>query len=245
MNHKAIIFDCDGTLVDSEYAHYLSWQYALQNQGSDLSEEEYAFYVGKGVEANARLMAEKIGSKAVQTILHDKMVRYFQIKHTGLPPISSTIEFIHRLALEKKSLGLKFGLASAAPKEEILSHLSHLGIGKFFDIVLSGIDDLHSYSDPEGVNKPKPYIYLHAAKELGVSPQQCVVIEDSATGVTAGVKAGCITIAVPNRSTRYQDLSHAHLRIESFGNIGVKEFFELIRRRAESQTQSCCTTYPV
>ncbi len=226
---KAIIFDCDGTLVDSEYAHYLSWQYALQNQGSDLSEEDYAFYVGKGLEANAKLMAEKIGSSAAQIILEDKMHRYLQIRQSGLPPIAPTIDFIHRLAMEKEQRGLKFGIASAAKKEEILTHLLHLGIEKLFDIVLSGADDLSAYTDPEGVNKPKPYIYLHSAKELGVAPERCVVIEDSSTGVTAGVGAGCFTIAVPNRSTRFQDLSHAHLRIESFAPISVNEFFEIIK----------------
>jgi len=226
---KAIIFDCDGTLIDSEYAHYLSWQYALQNQGSDLSEQDYAFYVGKGLETNAHLMAEKIGSKAVAAILQDKLERYLQIRQNGLPPISATVDFVQRLKLERR--GIKLGLASAARKEEILTHLDHLGIAPLFDIVLSGVDDLSSYHDPEGVNKPKPYIYLHAAKQLEVAPEQCVVIEDSATGVTAGVGAGCFTIAVPNRSTKFQDFSHAHLKIESFANLSVDAFFELLLRK--------------
>ena len=90
------------------------------------------------------------------------------------------------------------GLASASPKDEILLNLQQHQIEHLFDVIISGKDDLSEYNDPEGVNKPKPYIYLHAAKLLDISPQQCVVIEDSRSGVTAGVDAGCFVIAVPN-----------------------------------------------
>jgi len=62
---------------------------------------------------------------------------------------------------------------------------------------------------------------------LDVSPKQCVVIEDSKSGVSAAVNAGCITIAAPNSFTKYQDLSHATLQIESFSNITLEQFFQL------------------
>ena len=84
------------------------------------------------------------------------------------------------------------------------------------------------YSDPEGVNKPKPYIYLHAAKLLGVSPEGCVVIEDSPPGIAAGVSAGCFTIAVPNDCSRHQDLSEAHLCLESFSNMNYADLLHLL-----------------
>jgi beta-phosphoglucomutase-like phosphatase (HAD superfamily) len=146
----------------------------------------------------------------------------------GLPPIAPTVKFLKTLLQEKESLGLKIGVCSAAKKEEILAHLQHLGLEGKLDIVLSGQEDLVGYSDPEGVNKPKPYIYLHAMKLLGVSPSQCVVIEDSAPGVRAGVDAGCFTIAVPNDYTCFHNLSHAHLRIESFADITPVLFFQMV-----------------
>lgn len=228
MQIKAVIFDCDGTLVDSEIAHYLSWQYALQNQGSDFSVEEYYSYVGNGIEANAKLLVEKFGCDCVQRMIADKNHHYHQLQNLGLSAIQPTIDFIHRLSADKEQLGLNFGLASAARKEEILVNLRHLDIENLFDIILSGSDDLTAYNDPEGVNKPKPYIYLQAAKELELSPSQCIVIEDSATGVTASMKAGCFTIAVPNNYTLHQDLSHADLRIESFADIMVSDFLQMV-----------------
>lgn len=228
VNIKAIIFDCDGTLVDSEYAHYLAWQHALQQEGGDLTLEEYYNYVGKSVETNAKLLAERIGSIHVERIMENKRKFYHALQNEGLPAIEHVVDFVHRLAKDKQKYGFKLGVASAAKKNEILINLRNLKIDKFFDIVISGYDDLSHYSDPEGVNKPKPYIYLHVAKELGFLPHECVVIEDSLSGVTSGVNAGCITIAVPNDYTRHQDLSTANVKLNSFVRIASYEDFLLM-----------------
>jgi len=225
---KAVIFDCDGTLVDSEYAHYLSWKHALSTLGSDLTLDEYYQYVGKSAQTNAQLLAEKTGRDAPDLILKMKREYYEKLCKAGLPPISSTVDFLKCLAAKKESLGIKIGVCSAARKVEILAHLRHLEIEHLLDIVLSGQEDLGEYFDPEGVNKPKPYIYLHAMKKLGASPDNTVVIEDSASGAAASVAAGCFTIAVQNDYTQQHDLSHAHMRIKSFAGLSVDDFFKMI-----------------
>lgn len=225
---KAIIFDCDGTLVDSEEAHLSAWRRTLQNRGHDLTLEQCLLYTGKPASVIAELIAETIGCSCSDEILAEKRAYYRELHQQGLPPIEATVDFLKRLANEKERLGFKLGVASAAIKSEILSNLRFLGIEELFDIILSGQDDLKHYADPEGVNKPKPYIYLHAMKKLGVFPAECVVIEDSSTGVNSGVSAGCFTIAIPNIYTRDQDLSNAHLRIESFADINVDHFFQMI-----------------
>jgi beta-phosphoglucomutase-like phosphatase (HAD superfamily) len=225
----AVIFDCDGTLVDSEHAHFSSWRYAVQKQGGDLSPSEYIAYVGHPEEP-VRALANKIGTDCGEEILRDKTAHYRQLHTAGHPPIQATLDFLRLLANEKKRLGLKLGLASAAARQEILMNLRHHQIEHVFDVILSGQDDLDDYSDPEGVNKPKPYIYLHAAKQLNLAPDQCIVIEDSRTGVTAGVDAGCFTIAVPNSYTQHQDLSHAHWIVDSFSDISVNNFLQMISK---------------
>jgi HAD superfamily hydrolase (TIGR01509 family) len=225
---KAIIFDCDGTLVDSEPTHHLSYRHVLKKWGADLTSEEYLLFVGNPVELNVKILAEKMGADCAEEILDAKRAKYRELHQKGHPPIQATIEFLHRLASEKERLGLKVGLASASPKDEILLNLQQHQIEHLFDVILSGKDDLGEYRDPEGINKPKPYIYLHAAKLLDLSPQQCVVIEDSRSGVTAGVDAGCFVIAVPNSYTKHHDLSHAHLKIESFSDMSVEEFLKMV-----------------
>ncbi|HEX2578911.1 MAG TPA: HAD family phosphatase [Rhabdochlamydiaceae bacterium] len=235
---KAVIFDCDGTLVDSEHAHCSSWQSALQKFGGELSLEEYYGYIGKPAAAIAEILAKKIGTDCAQEILKGKRVHYSALIRKGHPPIQHTIDFLHRLAKEKDRLGLKLGLASAGSKEVILMNLRTHNIEHLFDIILSGQDDLSDYVDAEGVNKPKPYIYLHAAKLLHLAPKECVAIEDSQSGVTAGKSAGCVTVAVPNEYTRYQDLSHAHLVIESFSSLSVQQFLETATQLTKYQSVS-------
>ncbi len=148
--------------------------------------------------------------------------------HTRAP---ETVAFALRLFQEKKKRGLKFGVASGARKKEILLHLKAIGINTFFDVILSGKDDLSEYRDSEGTNKPKPYVYLKTAKMLGLIPEECIAIEDSGIGIKAAVSAGCFTIAVPNAFTKAHDLSRAHLQIDSFAGISVDAFFSMILKR--------------
>ncbi|MBN1914736.1 MAG: HAD family phosphatase [Parachlamydiales bacterium] len=225
---KAIIFDCDGTLVSSEEAHFSAWQQVMKNRGDDLSIQDLVFFIGKSDALIARLLAYKLQTKDPTLLLLEKKSFFLELLQQGFPSIEGTVQFVHRLLQEKEKLNLKLAVASAADKDEILLNLKGLHLENSFDIILSGQSDLQDYHDPEGVNKPKPYIYLHAAKLLDVSPQECVVIEDSHTGVTASADAGCFTIAIPNTWTKHQDLSKASLQLESLQNFSVEKFLETI-----------------
>lgn len=238
MDHiKAVIFDCDGTLVDSEHAHYAGWKQALQKHGQDFSIEEYYPYVGRPTALIAKALSKKIGKECAKEIVRDKLECFFAMQGKGLPPIHHTVDFVCKLAVEKKQRNLKLGVASAAGHDEISAHLKSLGIAHLFDVILSGQDDLTDYHDPEGVNKPKPYVYLHMAKVMNILPSECIVIEDSCSGVTAGSSAGCVTIAVPNSYSRCQDFSLADLKIESFAGIDVEMFFNMIKETLVSRSR--------
>lgn len=206
----------------------MSWQHACGKQWWDFPLDEYHLFVGKPSRAIAQVLAERIGKDCAEQILCDKRAHYHHLQNGGHPPIQATINFLRLLAKEKEKRNLKLGLTSAARKEEILLNLRHQGIDHLFDVILSGQDDLGDYHDPDGVNKPKPYIYLQAMKLLGVFPAECIVIEDSASGVKAATTAGCFTIAVPNDFTRYHDLSLAHLQMDSFADIDIDKFFKIV-----------------
>lgn len=232
---RAVIFDCDGTLVDSEHAHYAGWKHALQKYGHDLSPTEYCSYVGHSTEVIASLLSKKIGKDCAREILKDKVAYFLAMQEKGLPPIHHTVDFVHHLAEAKEKFGLKLGVASAAGKKEILTHLKNLEIDHLFEVILSGQDDLGDYPDAEGVNKPKPYIYLHMAKIMNLKPSQCIVIEDSWSGVTAGKTAGCITIAVPTVYSHKHDFSLADLKLESFSGMDTETFLQTVRARLRSR----------
>ena len=240
-NHiiKAVIFDCDGTLVDTESVLCEAWKFAFQQQGYNLTEREYWEIIHQNAIAGhplGRLIIAEVGCKILNKKCEEELLQDMEnyiadvkTKNRGFPPVEATLNFLHDLAKLKEDLGIKIGLASGNSKKNILFHLKDFDVVSYFDVILSGSEDLSDYQDDEGTNKPKPYIYQQAAKLLGVLPSECVAIEDSGTGVYSAASAGCITIAIPNIGTTYHDFSRAHLKIESFSGIDVQNFFELIR----------------
>jgi HAD superfamily hydrolase (TIGR01509 family) len=221
---KAIIFDCDGTLVDSEQSHLAAWQRVASHHTNNLSHEDYIEFVGRSDSTLSEILARRIGHPSPFELLEQKRKFFLEYLHQGLPPIIETVNFVRELFKNREVHGLKLAVASAALRYEVLANLKTLGFENLFDVVLSGHDDLSDYSDPEGVNKPKPYIYLHTAKLLGLSPSECVVIEDSYTGVAAGINAGCFTIAIPNEFSKTHDLSKASLKLDTLSGYTIESF---------------------
>lgn len=216
---EAVIFDCDGVLVDTEYLKFLAWQEALAEKNIPFTIEEYMPLVGHSGKYILSMIEKNKGMTIPEEILAVKSAKYHRLQKQGVPPIHEMIAFAKRFADEKKELGIKLGLASTAPKDEILQNLQQIGLKSAFDLIISGADDLDDYDDPEGKNKPKPYVYIESAKRLGVSPAKCLVFEDTAAGVDAAADAGMIAIAVPNQFTLNQDFSKAKAVISSYEDL--------------------------
>ncbi len=231
-----VIFDCDGVLIDSEKAHFLSWQKALRKHGVSClleKEEEYFSFVGTPAHVIVKRLGEKAHLESPAALVQDKNHFFEEFQQNGLPKMEKAIAFVQELAQMKKELGIKVGLASAAPRIELKSNLKRLGIEECFDVIVSGQDDLGEYHDPEGTNKPKPYIYLHAAKLLGLEPFQCLAFEDSHIGITAAATAGITAIAVPNAYTKGHDFKRAHRKIDSFSDIDMGRLEALLKPAPE------------
>lgn len=219
MKIKGIIFDCDGTLIDSEGLHLQAWKMAVQKRGFELHDELYFSLAGQTAETIAEKLYSLIGKDSPQKIVEDKRAFYRTLQQATTIPIIRTLCFLKEL----QNYDVKLGVASAAPKEEILINLRAMGIEKDFHTIISGVEDLAHIHDPEGVNKPKPYIYLHAALTLGLNPSECVAFEDTSFGVQAAKTAGLKTIAVPNLYTKKQDFSAADLIINSEDPINIHQ----------------------
>src|ERR1700722_14783347 len=166
---EAVIFDCDGVLVDTEYLKFLAWQKALASENIPFTIEEYAPVVGHSSK-NILLMIKRLKNIDIpERVIELKNVKYRIIQKQGVPPIDEMIACDKYFAENKQNLGIKLGLASSAPTKEILLNLQQTGLENCFDLIISGSDDLDSYQDAEGKNKPKPYIYIEAANRLNVS----------------------------------------------------------------------------
>lgn len=218
----AIIFDCDGVLVDTEHLKFLAWQQALATLHIELSLEEYKAVAGHSSKKIVEMLEKAKGISIPEKVIHIRRSEYQKLQEHGVQPIEETVNFARYLSQNKDALGIKLGLASSASRSEILLNLKQIELEQAFDLIISGTDDLENYVDLEGKNKPKPYIYLEASKKLNIPSERCLVIEDSEAGVEAASKAGMITVAIPNNITADQDFSKANMIIDSISELSLQ-----------------------
>ncbi len=228
--YQALIFDCDGVLVDSEQHKFQAWHTALAEQAIDFPEHNYLPLVGYDSKHIARAIAAQSQRPFDQgAIIKRKNQLYQARQQQGITPLPDAVAFLKLAIKQKEKLGFKIAIASSAPKQEILENLRQLQINPAdLDYIISGSDDLRFIQDPEGVNKPKPYIYQICAKQLGIEPQQCLVFEDSSAGVDAAFYAGMDVIAIPNRYTAHQNFNHA-LKVAQFNEFDIARLQEDLR----------------
>lgn len=217
----AIIFDCDGVLVDTEYIKFLAWKKALARYGVPFTLDEYKVVLGNSSKRSlALIMASKKINLPAEKVIREKNEIYKKLHLKRKPKeIRPAVLLVRELVKHKKTLNIKLGLASSPCKEEIMHNLKAVGLENAFDMIISGHDDLKDIHDPEGTNKPKPYIYQRAAKWLNVAPEKCLVFEDSSAGVISAAEAGMTVFAVPNEYTQQQDFSRAARVLKSLSSF--------------------------
>lgn len=225
---KAVIFDCDGVLVDTEYLKFEAWREALAKHNINFTIEDYLPLVGHSSEKIASEIEKQKNAHFDQKIvISEKNVFYKARQAQGVPPIPEAVTFLKSILENKAKYNIKLGLASSAPHAEINRNLSSIGVNpKDFDAIASGDDDLKHIVDPEGTNKPKPYIYQIIAKSLSVVPEECIVFEDTNAGVEAAATAGMKAYAVPNKFTEKQDFKKAVQVLPSLSNFDIKAILQ-------------------
>ena len=180
----AVIFDCDGTLVDSEPLARTAWERALLPYGYALTDADAEASVGlpyPRVHAYFAARAELPDADAFWTEFTSQL---FTLIDSDLVPFPDAIAAAQAL----RAQGVPLAVASSSPRERLERTLGRAGLLDAFDVVVSGDEVEHG--------KPAPDMFLLAASRLGVEPETCVVIEDSPPGVQAGIAAGMFTLAV-------------------------------------------------
>lgn len=205
---KGIIFDMDGIIVDSEPLHYkVFMDYTKSKFGLAISDEEYHTFIGTTNYHIYSTLQEKYKIEGdLESIIkeYEEKCLDFLLSSKNEKPIQGVDILVKNLHKNK----IKLGLASSSPKKSINAVLELFDLHQYFDVLVSGQEVAHS--------KPAPDIFLRAAELLGISPQECLVFEDSRNGVLAAKAAGMQCIAYYNPSSGKQDLSRADRIIESF-----------------------------
>lgn len=208
---QAVLFDMDGTLVDSEPLWHEADKSWLERKGIELTPDEWIHIVGKGGAAFVReLMAHKGLQGSFPDLLEEKNREFIRIAATESRAYPEMITF----AREIKRRGLPRAIASASSPAIIQTTLECIGETELFDLRCSG--------DSVSESKPHPMLFRHTASLLGVPAENCLVIEDSQYGVEAGLRAGMTVVGVPHHipGELEQLFSRAHFLFPG----GMKEF---------------------
>jgi HAD superfamily hydrolase (TIGR01509 family) len=205
---KAFIFDLDGVIVLSEPLGLRAWRKWLAPYGKTLSEEQYDNLIGREAQEAAEWVICHTGVPAgVEQALHARPALLASVVDETLQPRPGIFELLE--ALQARCLPL--GVASNSFGEYVRRVLAVMELSGLFACVCTREDA------PRG--KPAPDLYLAAARCLGVLPGECLVVEDSPTGLQAALAAGAHAVAVPNERLRAQDFSGAVAIFDSLGEL--------------------------
>ena len=201
---KAVIFDMDGLIADTEYYHNLSIMQVAEEYGVKLKKSYLFKLVGFSTRDNFLLLEKDFCIKVdMESVLpHREEVYLDIIKRSG---IKAHPGFKELIALGKKT-GLKLAVGSSSDRPQVMTVLKILtgSVG----LTIGIFDEIVTGSDVKKV-KPAPDIFIKTAKKLRLAPADCLVLEDSVAGVAAAKRAGMRCIAVRTRYSKKQDLSRA------------------------------------
>jgi beta-phosphoglucomutase family hydrolase len=186
---RAVLWDMDGTLIDSEEFHWISWRDTMANQGIAITREQFLASFGL---RNDSVLPRWLGAAAtperIEKIANAKEEMYRHlVRAEGISPLPGVASWLHRL----HSQGWLQAIASSAPRANVEAVLEALAVAQFFQGIVAA-EDVHR-------GKPDPEVYLTAAARLGASPDRCIVVEDAVAGIEGARKAGMRSIGVsPN-----------------------------------------------
>lgn len=217
---KAVIFDFDGLVIDTEGPVVQSWQELYREYGCESPLSYWLSVVGqaKGTHDPFRHLEVQVGRALDKAVLAPKRVARETELISGQPVRPGVLEYLE----EAVGLGLRLGLATSSSCEWVTGHLARLGLDGYFECV-RGADDVLA-------TKPGPAVYQAVLQELNLFPEEAIAIEDSLNGVLAAKRAGLFCVAVPNDITRHQALDAADLQLDSLSDMSLKDLLERVEQ---------------
>lgn len=212
---RGVLFDMDGLILDTEKLYSRFWQEAANALGYPMTREQALGMRSLNRNAGETQLKSYFGENISYTKVREKRIALMDafVEKEGVytkPGIMELLAFL-------REKGIKTAVATSSPMERTMKYLSSVNLENRFDALISG------YMVKKG--KPEPDIYLYAAAELQLQPENCMVLEDSPAGILAAHRAGCMPVMVPDL-----DQPDEQTRQLLFAKVdGLKDVIALIR----------------
>ena len=217
---RALLFDFDGTIVDSEGPAFRSWQEVYRAHGHELPHERWVACVGTiggfdPLQDLELLVGARIDRERVQARRLERKLEFVQVE-TLRPGVEAYLR-------EARERGLRVGIVTSGPRDWVAENLTRLGH-------LDGWHCILCADHEQSIAKPDPHLYREALTQLAIEPSEAIAIEDSPNGIAAAKAAGLFCLAVPNPITTALDLSGADARVDSLAELPLVELLALAGR---------------
>ena len=220
-SRRGVIFDLDGVLVDTGWAHKQSWYDLAEKEGFSMTDEFfYSTFGMQNYQIIPMLLGRKATSEEVDRLSDWKEQCYRQIIAEKLVPA----EGARTLLCDLKNEGFRLAVGSSAPRANLELVLDCTDLRDYFDAYVTGQDVTRG--------KPAPDTFLKAAEKLSLDASYCIVVEDAVQGVQAGKAAGMAVVAITTTRSR-KDLAGADIIVESLVQLHASQFIDLLRKRAD------------
>ncbi|MHC1744102.1 MAG: HAD family hydrolase [Syntrophobacteraceae bacterium] len=224
---QAVVFDCDGILVDTEPLHYQAFQEVLKPLGLGFDYDRYLErYIGfddrDAFREAFREGQRPLGSGALEQLMLQKAEALLRLVERGVESFPGVVELVRELTAK----GVPLAVASGALRQEVILFVKALGLLDAFPVVVAADDVARS--------KPDPETYLLAVERLGaltsdgaLTPRYCVAIEDTVTGIESARRAGLVVLGVANSYPADELKPHADCVVESLAEVGADKLSRL------------------
>jgi HAD superfamily hydrolase (TIGR01509 family) len=215
---RALVFDFDGLILDTEGPIFEAWREIYQAHGLDFLPGEWQHVIGRAAHFDP---FDELERRLGRSLDRERLTTERRVRVRELVEAQPLLPGIVEWRGEARALGLKLGIASNSSREWVVGHLDRLGIGDGWDCVRCAEDVRRP--------KPEPDLYLEVTSCLGVQAEDAVAIEDSPHGVVAAKAAGLYCIAVPNPMTADLDFRGADLRLRSLEELPLTALVQRLR----------------
>lgn len=212
---KALLFDFDGLIIDTETPDFQSWVEVYEAHNATLTLDKWSSHVGGIGRFNPyQYLEDQIGREVDRRALRDQRSKRFNALCKAQPILPGVMDMIHAA----KARNMSLAIASNSFGKWVNKHLERLKLTDLFDVVIS--------LDQITIGKPEPKMYQTAAYLLRVRPEEAIAFEDSPAGAMGAKRAQIYTIAIPNPMTAHLDFSHCDRVVNSMAELDMDEMIE-------------------